>query len=583
MEKFHTSAQLAMPTRAPSVRKFWGFSGQPLLAPENVPVPQQMRQRFQQAGLESFLPYADPFQTLAQGTGYRQAANDLRIADTEQDFLDNLDSISQAPNGLQSFLQKNPAATFSPMVQTWAKMRQPVTKDPYEDEVATAGSKYLDSYRKARQAGTDPAAAFAVVRDTITKDKEGAKAQEDEELWFVEKGGDLSDLPTLKGKSKAERLQHIRDKGIPLNSTESGKLAELQSELETATGLMEYGDSKEEQERYKADVKTALGGRDPVTREDWDAGYAKLKAGKVGPAQKALETYLGALSEMNKRIPGQSPSRAQTPAAAPVAPAPANVLPAAQAPPAVDEGAAVIPPPDAAPVPTAPPAAPAPSVTPPASAPTAKAPSRYGFSFKTYGEKNPGPIERIIEEVEPFFEVGGNVTANLKNDPLGRVSDAIIGSDERSPISSPPPTEQDHVSRWSGAKKQVGEHFKALGISEEEIKEKLGSLVVEDKVPIDYFLPKGSKDGTADPNLRVPAGVAFLSALAKKKGLTPGPAFRGKDGNVSWLDVAKTFAQDELHRFGELKMADRESPPATTARPSAPASKITVGQPRKVQ
>jgi hypothetical protein len=568
-----------MPTRPPSVRKFWGFSGQPLLAPENVPMPQQMRQRFQQNGMDAFLPYLDPFQTLAQGQGYRQAATDLAISDAEQDFVGNIDAISRTPNGLESFLRDRPLAAFSPMVKTWAKMRQPVTKDPYEDEVATAGSKYLDSYRRARQSGTDPAAAFAAVRDTITKDKEGAKAKEDEELWFVEKGGDLSDLPTLKGKSKAERLQHIRDKGIPLNSTESGKLAELQSELETATGLMEYGDSKEEQERYKADVKTALGGRDPVTREDWEAGYAKLKAGKVGPAQKALETYLGALSEMNKRIPGQSPARTQS---APASPQTPNVVPAAQAPPAVVAPPQAEPAPEPSPVPSAPPQAPAPSVTP-ASAPTAEAPSRYGFSFKTYGEKNPGPIERLIQEVEPFLELGGNVTANLTADPLGRASDAVIGSDERSPLFAPPPTEQDHVSRWSGAKKQVGEHFKALGIGEEEIKEKLGSLVVEDKVPIDYFLPTGAKDGMADPNLRVPAGVAFLRALAKKKGLTPGPAFRGKDGNVSWLDVAKTFAQDELNRLGELKLPDRAGPAPTTARPSAPASKITVGQPRKVQ
>lgn len=345
-----------MPTRPPSVRKFWGFGPTPLQAPQNVPLPQQMKDRFKSAGLDPFLPYISPYETLAAGTGYRQAANDLRIADAEQDFLDNLGGISQSPNGLQSFLQKNPTATFSPMVQTWAKMRQPVTKDPYEDEVATAGSKYLDSYRRARQSGTDPAAAFAAVRDTITKDKEGAKAKEDEELWFVEKGGDLSDLPTLKGKSKAERLQHIRDKGIPLTTSESNKLSELQSDLDNAMAGMEYDDP----DKYTSAIEDVYG-RKPATEKEWQEAYFKLKEKNVGPAQKALNAHLDALREQNKRIPGQSPARTQS---APASPQTPNVVPSAQAPPAV-----VAPPrPEPAPQPTPAPA-PTPETTPPPAQP----------------------------------------------------------------------------------------------------------------------------------------------------------------------------------------------------------------------
>jgi hypothetical protein len=324
-----------MPTRPPSVRKFWGFGPTPLQAPQNVPLPQQMKDRFKSAGLDPFLPYISPYETLAAGTGYRQAANDLRIADAEQDFLDNLGGISKSPNGLQSFLQKNPTATFSPMVQTWAKMRQPVTKDPYEDEVATAGSKYLDSYRRARQSGTDPAAAFAVVRDTIVKDKEGAKAKEDEELWFVEKGGDLSDLTTLRGKSKAEKLDFINKKGKPLTTTEGKKLSELQAEVENALGALSFDNDDD----YESAIIEAYG-KKPASEQEWQDAYFKLKEKVVGPKQKAYNDYLDVLVEQNKRIPGAKPMTM------PTAPAiPANGIPPAPATSPYDGGPAAVPPP----------------------------------------------------------------------------------------------------------------------------------------------------------------------------------------------------------------------------------------------
>lgn len=346
-----------MPTRDRfNPRSFFGFTGQPLAVPaESVPMPQQMADRFARHGQSAFTPYIDPFATLARTQEYNRANNAFQIGDAENEFMGNLDTIAASPSGLSDFLQKHPAAVLSPMVRTWQKMTQPTTqRDPYEHELGKEGSAHLDKYRDLVSRGMSNGAAYSHVRDDVNKAREASKKTQDDELFFVEKGGDLDDFEALKtaGASRAQMLDHINKKGKPLTSTEAKKLSELQSDMDASLKMLdpqgEEAMKAHDDEKIEA-FKTKYG-REPSTKPEWEEAFMMLKASKVGPKEKAYQDYLTILEENGKRIPK-----------AKGAAAPAAVVPQAKSP--YDGGAPAI---------VAPPVAPA--VVPPVKAKTGLSP-----------------------------------------------------------------------------------------------------------------------------------------------------------------------------------------------------------------
>ncbi len=303
-------------------------------------MPQQMRERFERHGQSAFVPYIDPFATLARGEEYTRAGHAVDIADAENAFFNELPAITENPSGFQDFLQKNPMATFSPMVATYQKLRQPVRKDPFEAIVAKEGSDLLKGYRAAIQAGEDPMQAFSKVRDVVMKRREASKASKDDELFFVEKGGDLEDFEELKAKgaTRAQMLDHIHKKGKPLTATEARKLSELQTGIDAVLAGLDNAEDKE------AAFEEAKGHK-PKTEQEWRDAYEILKGRKLAPKQKEYDDYLTILEENGKRIPGRKPI-------APAANVPHGTLPIV---PAATPEATGLP---IAPPPTGPPAVP---------------------------------------------------------------------------------------------------------------------------------------------------------------------------------------------------------------------------------
>lgn len=318
---FHTNTEMPTKDRF-DPRSFFGFTGSPLPVPDGN-APTAIADRFKRHGQEAFLPYVDPYATLAQGQQYSRAGHELEIQDAENTFLENLDNFSENPSGLAEFLQKHPQATFSPMVQTWRKMHA-TAKDPYEAMVAREGADYLQAYRAAVDGGQEPMEAFAEFRDVVKKEGDSQKKVQDDELFFVEKGGDIEDFETLqtKGATRGQMLDFIHKKGKAPTTTEVSKYSKLKAELDDAErGIAAFKDMEEDE--YKTTITEALG-KEPATKEDWDAGYMILKEKKIGPKRQALEEYEAGLIEQGKRIPGKANVPQSAPALAPIAPATAK-------------------------------------------------------------------------------------------------------------------------------------------------------------------------------------------------------------------------------------------------------------------
>lgn len=295
-----------------SPREFFGFAGQPLaVAPEAMPLPDQVRERFKRNGMEPFVSYVDPYATIARANQYRRANTGMQIADAEDAFVNEVGS---GKTGFQEFLQKNPMASFSPMVAAYQKVNRTRTQhDPYEAQLAREGSIHLDAYRHGLEAGMDPTQAFSRVRDAIIKEKEAKAKHDDDELFFVKEGGDLSDLPALqaKGASRAQMLDFVKKKGKPLGLSDRTRLAKLQSAIDEAGNFAgNYGDDEAEQARYGKEAMGAFAKAHPdkvfnvKSKDDWDSAYAALKEEKVAPAQEAYNNYLDELKDAGMRVPG---------------------------------------------------------------------------------------------------------------------------------------------------------------------------------------------------------------------------------------------------------------------------------------
>lgn len=312
-----------MPTPRPfDARSFFGYTGNILARPDGGNLPSAMRDRFARTGNEAFIPFINPWATIAEGDAYRRAAQDMEIRDAELGFLEGMEEGTATAPGLRGFIQQNPKAVFSPMVRAY-QTAIAAPKDPFEAKVAAEGAGHLKNYRGQIQQGMQPMDAYAQFRDAVKKEEEAAAKTgtvKDEELWFVEEGGDVADYAALKqqGASRGKMLEAIRKKGKPITTTEGKKLAELQSDMEAAIGSLTF----DNEDDYEEAIVEAYG-RKPSTQQEWQDAYFKLKEKVVGPKQKAYNDYVEVLIEQNKRIPGASP----TPAA-PVAPAPNGVSPA---------------------------------------------------------------------------------------------------------------------------------------------------------------------------------------------------------------------------------------------------------------
>ncbi len=315
-------------------RAYLGYTGNPLpVAEESVPLPDQVRKRFENAGQGAFVPYISPWETLAGANNYRRAGHDLDIADAEDRFINEVGS---GKTGFREFLDANPMASFSPMVQTYEKLNARTQRhDPFETSLAREGSVPLQKYRTAVQGGIDPTAAFSTVRDDINKEKEAKQKHADNELFFVKEGGDLEDFQALHdaGATPGQMLDFIKKKGKAPSDTEVSKHGKLRTALDQASRAIETS-GKANDDLKKAAFAAAFGRElDEKSADDWAKAYQALRKQTLEPAQNAYDEFVSGLQERGVRIPGTKTLRGGAPVApmlpvVPVAPA-APVAPTA--------------------------------------------------------------------------------------------------------------------------------------------------------------------------------------------------------------------------------------------------------------
>lgn len=290
-------------------RRFLGFTGAPLNQPaEAVPLPDAVRERFKRAGQEPFVSYINPWDTLARSEGYQQQATQAQVSDAEDQFVKKLPEIAKSPSGLGNFLNDNPMGNFSPMVQTWERMNRHQAKpDQFEGTVAKAGSDYLKAYREAVAGGQDPMEAFSEFRDVYNDEQDRTKQKTDDQLWFVEKGGDLNDFNDLHGQGmdRAGMLDWVKKRGKPLNSIETKKITDMQADIAKQQSLLDPQD-EDAKAAYIASKVQAFHdkyNRDPATQAEWEEAHELMKQQKVGPKQQEYDDYVSLLEENGKRAP----------------------------------------------------------------------------------------------------------------------------------------------------------------------------------------------------------------------------------------------------------------------------------------
>jgi hypothetical protein len=193
-------------------------------------------------------------------------------------------------------------------------------QDPYLSTVARAGSQYLTAYQKALQMGVPREQAFAITRDQIIAAEQANRQSKDDELFFVENKGDLTDFPEVQGKGRAQMLDFINKKGKPLSITEARKLQELTANLDRAALSVDNPQDPDSIKEGKEQAYEAKHGRGPKTAAEWAEAWTLYRAQTVNPRQKELDDYIEMLTELGKRIPGQATN-------VPQIPAPQNALP----------------------------------------------------------------------------------------------------------------------------------------------------------------------------------------------------------------------------------------------------------------
>jgi hypothetical protein len=266
---------MATPFAPPRTRM--GIGPVPLAGDENPFLSSTQQQRFQNAGLQSFLPYADPFATVARARNYQNVERNMdmqdRMYDAEQGFMD---AVRQDPKtGYQKFLQQNPLATMSPMVRAYLvsqRQFQP-QQDKYAQSVAEMGTPYLKTYQQGRGAGKSDLESFAAA----------VSQREADELQM--------------------KPSKVADDRANLTGEPAERLAGIMSEIYETPDPTD-----EEKAAFLPKDKTA-------TESDWTRAYYQAKEKKQKEAMGKLRAFQATYGEMFK-VPGTGRSVSATPASA---------------------------------------------------------------------------------------------------------------------------------------------------------------------------------------------------------------------------------------------------------------------------
>jgi hypothetical protein len=512
---------MATPFAPPRTRM--GIGPLPLPGDENPYLSSTQQQRFQNAGLQSFLPYADPFATVARARGYqnmeRNMANEDQMYDAEQGFME---AVRQDPQtGYQKFLQQNPLATMSPMVRAYLvsqRQFQP-QQDKYAQNVAEMGTPYLQTYQKSRGAGKTDLEAFA----------EAVSQREADELRM--------------------KPSKVADDRANLTGEPAERLAGIMSEI------------YETPEPTDDEKKVYLPKDKAATEADWTRAYYQAKEKKRQEAMGKLRAFQATYGEMFK-VPGTGRSVSTTPASAPtsqpeqaLAPDPFAGLTtygdskAVPAPAGAVQAPAVAPATVTSPVvPEAPVAAADLKRVEPVPAPT-EPKTDTGFNFPTLGDDmEQGPVTKAINQGS---QAVSNITSNVKFDPLQSLAMATVPGGMEMLAAKPAPTTEQQDQEWTSAKQKVRDFIASIPGDDQQKLKVLGSIVTEQSIPHDFFTKKKAGDGRI---AYISAGSALQNAMREADPKLGTSALKDAAGVKEWRDVARVVAQEEMAKRGLIKV-----------------------------
>lgn len=532
-------------------REFFGISSEPLPGSENPMISGTQEDRFRSAGLQSFLPYVDPFQTVARSRQYRDMERDIQFQDDLDDAeMGFMEAVRNDPKtGYQKFLQQNPMATMSPMVRAYVSTQERFNPTrsgkTREQEVAELGSPYLKTYREGVKAGKDEIEAFADAVSQREKDLQTLKSKPSESLRtkFVEKGGDLSEFDSLAqrfGDDWAPYQDYLNKqpkKKTPLGASERNRFNEALTAYNDALAGVDATASEE----AKAEAFKLAKGREPQSAQDWQDAYFMVKESTLkeprGQLAQLVDLYEDrqipeavnrVLGTGDRSTPAPSPSPAATPAIAPQMPQDGRFIP-----PLLQR-----------------------LETAPVAPPQAAVPKRE-FTFPTLGDDLPPTgLESAVQGVQTGVR---NLASNIAFDPVQSALTAASPGGVTSMVLKAAPTNHEQEKAWTDAKQTVRDYLAKLPGDEAQKLKMLGSLVAEQDVPNDAYFP--TKVGAST---RVHAGKALEQGLklfsGKKLGDT---ALKDAEGERNWSDVAKVVAQEELSKRGLIKGPEGSPTPSS--------------------
>lgn len=283
------------PPRRP--REAFGFSGAtPLPGTERPLLSQTMEQRFSKAGLDPFLPYISPYETLARAQQYRGFDRALQQEDMEDQFFQSIKENPQT--GFQKFITENPESLMSPYVRSYistrAQLQRKQQEDPFEAKAAEGGTGALEAFRR----GGGGVAGFAAAQDFITKNK----PTKPDRPW-----------QQRLSESEREKVREVVERAKALPDDFTKELKELQKE---------HPDLTEEAyvQRFKGDP-TLEAYRKRRTFESAGPIVADL-VDNYGLTEDEAVTALGIKQQPPARPRAQAPVPAVSPEQAAPAPAP---------------------------------------------------------------------------------------------------------------------------------------------------------------------------------------------------------------------------------------------------------------------
>lgn len=250
-------------------RSYFGLSPTPQPGLQEPPLSPRMSQRFGDAGLDAFLPYVNPWETVARAQDYRAAENQFEVQDAEERFIQRLQKDpASATTGLQKFLAEDPRLIASPMFRAYAVTQDRLSReqkpktDPYALDAAEAGKPFLDQYNKDIASGVPQLDAFAAHRSRLAEAKK--KSPEDERL-------------TLSGTPKEE----------------------------FDTLMAEYNNALDAEPTPEQKLAFMTPGKREYTKEEWSEAYPKAKAALKQEAERKLERFQQVYGDFYK-LPGVS-------------------------------------------------------------------------------------------------------------------------------------------------------------------------------------------------------------------------------------------------------------------------------------